>query len=112
RLTMKRRWRGPGVSPKSTACEVQVRPVSANRRRAKCPRRARGGLRQHYAKLDTEAESLVSASADVIVAHGTPGLVAARKSTRTIAVWFTEVADPVGQRLIDSLASPVAMPQA
>jgi putative tryptophan/tyrosine transport system substrate-binding protein len=30
-----------------------------------------------YAKLDTEAGSLVSALADVIVAHGTPGLVAA-----------------------------------
>src|SRR6202008_1936025 len=29
-----------------------------------------------YAKLDAEAGSLVSASADVIVAQGTPGLVA------------------------------------
>src|SRR6516165_9733428 len=35
-----------------------------------------------YAKLDTEAGNLVSASADVIVAQGTPGLVAIRKSTR------------------------------
>jgi len=59
-----------------------------------------------YATLDTEAGSLVSASADVIVAQGTPGLVAARKSTRTIPVVFTQVADPVGQRLIDSLARP------
>jgi putative tryptophan/tyrosine transport system substrate-binding protein len=59
-----------------------------------------------YAKLDAEAGSLVSASADVIVAQGTPGLVAARKSTRTIPVVFTQVADPVGQRLIDSLAYP------
>jgi len=59
-----------------------------------------------YAKLDAEADSLVSASADVIVAQGTSGLVAARKSTRTIPVVFTQVADPVGQRLIDSLARP------
>src|SRR5262245_38469645 len=59
-----------------------------------------------YAKLDIEAGSLVSASADVIVAQGTPGLVAARKSTRTIPAVFTQVADPVGQRLIESLARP------
>ena len=59
-----------------------------------------------YAKLDTEAGNLVSASVDVIVAPGTPGLVAAKKSTKIIPVVFTQVADPVGQRLIDSLARP------
>ena len=59
-----------------------------------------------YAKLDAEAGDLVAASADVIVAQGTPGLVAAKKSTKTIPVVFTQVADPVGQRLIDSLARP------
>ena len=57
-----------------------------------------------YAKLDTEAGSLVSASADLIVAQGTPGLAAARKYTKTIPIVFTQVSDPVGQRLIDSLA--------
>jgi len=59
-----------------------------------------------YEKLDTEAGSLVSASADLIVAQGTPGLAAARKYTKTIPVVFTQVSDPVGQRLIDSLAHP------
>jgi putative tryptophan/tyrosine transport system substrate-binding protein len=59
-----------------------------------------------YAKLDTEAGNLVSASADVIVAQGTAGLTAARKNTKTIPVVFTQVSDPVGQRLIDSLARP------
>ena len=59
-----------------------------------------------YAKLDAKAASLVSASADVIVISGTPGLVAARKSTRTIPLVFMQVTDPVGQRLIDSLAHP------
>src|SRR4029453_6754715 len=59
-----------------------------------------------YTKLDTEAGSLVSASAGVSVANGTPVLAAAKKSTRTIPVVFTQVADPVGQRLIDSLARP------
>ena len=32
--------------------------------------------------------------------------MAAKKSTKTIPVVFTQVADPVGQRLIDSLARP------
>jgi putative tryptophan/tyrosine transport system substrate-binding protein len=59
-----------------------------------------------YAKLDTEAGSLVAASADVIVAQGTAGLTAARKYTKTIPVVFNQVSDPVGQRLIDSLAHP------
>jgi len=51
-----------------------------------------------YEKLDTEAGSLVSASADLIVAQGTPGLAAARKYTKTIPIVFTQVSDPVGQR--------------
>ena len=59
-----------------------------------------------YAKLDTEAGSLAAASADVIVATGTAGLAAARRYTKTIPVVFTQVSDPVGQRLIDSLARP------
>ena len=59
-----------------------------------------------YTKLDTEAGSLVSVSADVIVAVGTPALTAIRQYTKTIPVVFTQVSDPVGQRLIDSLARP------
>lgn len=59
-----------------------------------------------YAKLDAEAGKLVAASADVIVAMGTPGLTATRQHTRTTPVVFTQVADPVGQRFIDSLARP------
>src|SRR5215831_4450715 len=59
-----------------------------------------------YEKLDTEAGSLVSASADLIVAQGTTGLAAAKRYTKTIPVVFTQVSDPVGQRLIDSLAHP------
>jgi ABC-type uncharacterized transport system substrate-binding protein len=59
-----------------------------------------------YTKLDTEAGSLIAASPDVIAALGTPGLTAAKRYTRTIPVVFTQVSDPVGQRLIDSLARP------
>jgi putative ABC transport system substrate-binding protein len=65
--------------------------------------RATGG---DYAKLDAEAGKLVEASADVIVAMGTPGLTATRQHTRTTPVVFTQVADPIGQRFIDSLAHP------
>ncbi|MGB8896944.1 MAG: ABC transporter substrate-binding protein [Pseudolabrys sp.] len=59
-----------------------------------------------YTKLDAEAGKLVAASADVIVAMGTPSLVATRRHTRVTPVVFTQVADPVGQRFIDSLARP------
>ena len=59
-----------------------------------------------YTKLDTEAGSLVSVSTDVIVAVGTPALTAIRQYTKIIPVVFTQVSDPVGQRLIDSLARP------
>src|SRR3974377_2019704 len=53
-----------------------------------------------YTKLDTEAGSLVSVSADVIVAVGTPALIAIRQYTKTIPVVFTQVSDPVCQRLM------------
>src|SRR4029453_11574131 len=59
-----------------------------------------------YTKLDTEAGSLIAASADVIVAQGTASLAATKRYTKTIPVVFNQVSDPVGQRLIDSLAPP------
>jgi putative ABC transport system substrate-binding protein len=59
-----------------------------------------------YAKLDAEADSLVATSPDVIVTQGTPGFIAARRGTRTIPIVFGQVSDPVGLRLIDSLARP------
>jgi putative tryptophan/tyrosine transport system substrate-binding protein len=59
-----------------------------------------------YAKLDAEADSLVATSPDVIVAQGTASLTSVRRYTRTIPVVFNQVSDPVGQRLINSLARP------
>jgi len=59
-----------------------------------------------YDKLRVQAGEFVKASADVIVAMGTPGLTATRVHTRTVPVVFTQVADPVGQKLIGSLARP------
>jgi len=65
--------------------------------------RATGG---DYGKVDSETERLVAAVPDIIIAQGTPGLAAAKQYTKTIPVVFTQVSDPVGQRLIDSLAHP------
>src|SRR4249920_1157614 len=59
-----------------------------------------------YKRLETEADSLAAASADVIVALGTPSLLAARRNSKITPVVFTQVADPVGQKFIDSLARP------
>src|SRR5262245_46110979 len=59
-----------------------------------------------YARLEQQADSLVAASPDIIVAAGTPGVTAVRQRTKTIPVVFTQVSDPVGQRLVDSLARP------
>jgi putative tryptophan/tyrosine transport system substrate-binding protein len=42
----------------------------------------------------------------VIVAQGTASLTSVRRYTRTIPVVFNQVSDPVGQRLINSLARP------
>jgi putative ABC transport system substrate-binding protein len=59
-----------------------------------------------YAKLSSDVAALVAEGADVIVAMGTPALEAAKRQTRVIPVVFTLVADPVGQRLIESLSRP------
>jgi putative ABC transport system substrate-binding protein len=59
-----------------------------------------------FAKLDADAASFVAASADTIVAMGTPGFKAVARHSKTVPVVFTQVADPVGQHLIQSLARP------
>lgn len=59
-----------------------------------------------YEQLAAEAGRLVAAPADVIVALGTPSVSATLRHTRKTPVVFVQVADPVGQRLIDSLAHP------
>jgi len=59
-----------------------------------------------YAKLKSDAGGLVTKGADVIVAMGTPALTAAKQHTSTTPVVFTLVADPVGQRFIESLSRP------
>jgi len=57
-------------------------------------------------RLRAEALDLVRLQQDVIFAVGSPGLVAAQQATRTIPIVFANVADPVGQGFIASLARP------
>jgi putative ABC transport system substrate-binding protein len=52
------------------------------------------------------AQELVGMKPDVLVANGTPSLVAMRQVTSSIPVVFVSVADPVGQGFVPSLARP------
>jgi putative tryptophan/tyrosine transport system substrate-binding protein len=52
------------------------------------------------------AQELIGLKAEVLVANGTPSLVAARQATSTIPTVFVSVADPVGQGFVPSLARP------
>jgi len=49
---------------------------------------------------------LVQRKVDVIVTHATPNVVAAMQATSVIPIVFTTVADPVGNKLVASLARP------
>ena len=52
------------------------------------------------------AQELIELKPEVLVAQGTPSLVAARQVTSTIPIVFVSVADPVGQGFVPSLARP------
>ena len=52
------------------------------------------------------AAELIGLAPDLIVAEGTPRLVAAQLATRTVPIIFVNVTDPVGQGFIESLARP------
>ncbi|MGH7306259.1 MAG: ABC transporter substrate-binding protein [Candidatus Rokuibacteriota bacterium] len=52
------------------------------------------------------AAELVSLRVDVLVAASTPGAIAAKQATSTIPVVMVAVSDPVGSKLVASLARP------
>ena len=52
------------------------------------------------------AAELLALAPDVILATGTPSLVAVQQITRTVPIVFVNVADPVGAGFVASLASP------
>jgi putative ABC transport system substrate-binding protein len=55
------------------------------------------------------ARELVELDVDLILANGTPSLVAARRATEAIPIVFVAVADPVAQGFVQSLAKPGGM---
>jgi putative tryptophan/tyrosine transport system substrate-binding protein len=52
------------------------------------------------------ATELVAIAPDVILAAGTPALIALIKETHRVPIVFVAVPDPVGQRLVTNLAHP------
>ncbi len=52
------------------------------------------------------AAELLNLKVDVIVAARTPGVSAARQATTTIPIVMVAVSDPVGSKLVESLARP------
>ena len=61
---------------------------------------------EHYDRFDGLAAELVKANVDIIVASIPPAALAAKRATKDIPVIFAVAADPVGLRLVDSLAHP------
>jgi putative ABC transport system substrate-binding protein len=52
------------------------------------------------------AQQLVGLQPDIIVAHATPATVAVQRETRMIPIVFTNVSDPVAQRIVARLDRP------
>jgi putative ABC transport system substrate-binding protein len=52
------------------------------------------------------AKEMVAAQPDVILGHTTPVVSALQRESRTVPVVFVNVSDPVGSRLVASLARP------
>src|SRR5215467_87393 len=59
-----------------------------------------------YERLPALAAELVRHKSDVIVAPAAQNVVAAKQATQTIPIVMASVGDPVGNRLITSLARP------
>jgi putative ABC transport system substrate-binding protein len=52
------------------------------------------------------AAELLALTPDLILASGTPGMIAVKQLTRTVPIVFVRVVDPVGSGIVDSLARP------
>lgn len=63
---------------------------------------------EEAAKFQRFAEELASMKVDVLVAVTRPAAIAAQRATRAIPVVFVVVPDPLGSRLVTSLAQPGA----
>jgi len=65
-----------------------------------------GGALSDLANTKASAAELVALAPEVIYAQGLPATLALRQQTTTIPIVFTQVIDPVGFRLADSLGHP------
>jgi len=65
-----------------------------------------GGSLADLAKTDASAAELVALNPELIYAQGLPATRALHQKTKTIPIVFTQVADPVGFGLADSLGHP------
>jgi putative ABC transport system substrate-binding protein len=59
-----------------------------------------------YDRLPALFADLIASKVDVIVTHGTPGVMAAKRATSTIPVVMAVVGDALGSNLVSSLARP------
>jgi putative ABC transport system substrate-binding protein len=59
-----------------------------------------------FERLPALAAELVALKVDVIVAGGTPQILAAKQATRTLPIVFAAASDPVTDGLVTSLARP------
>jgi len=60
----------------------------------------------HYERLPAQAAELVRLKVDVIVAPAAQNVLAAKQATQTIPIVMVSVGDPVGNKLVASLAHP------
>ena len=60
----------------------------------------------NYNKLPALLAELIALKVDVIVTHGTPGVMAAKQATSTIPIVIAVVGDAVASGLVESLARP------
>jgi len=65
-----------------------------------------GGPLADLATTNASAAELIALQPDVIYAQGLPATLAVRRQTKTVPVVFTQVADPVGFGLVESLGRP------
>jgi putative ABC transport system substrate-binding protein len=59
-----------------------------------------------YERIPELAASLVRSNVDVIVTHGTPGTLAARRATTRVPIVVASIGDPIATGVIASVARP------
>jgi putative tryptophan/tyrosine transport system substrate-binding protein len=60
----------------------------------------------HFDRAPALVAELLRQKVDIIVTHGTPDVQAAKQATSDIPIVFAVAGDPVGNRLVESLARP------